>query len=331
MLKESFTMHVKYGEQIALLTDAQAGVLFRSLIAYQSEKDLPKMDEITKIVFIAIRQEIDSENQKNQMLSLVRKSAGGKGGRPSKSLENKGNKPKKPNAFFAFDNEKQEEKDLNKEKVTQKEKNKQKEEYTPLCVSPTTGEETHTFADKFFEIYPRYANDRAKMRADADYEKLIDEFSKSQYCRNFFTVKQINDNYPLIIAGDFRDKEGKTNDTISAIDAKVERERFYAERRHKVEMAVERVKAKLNSKLDWVKVTGALSQLNIDIAKAEAYCDNGADNLYGEKEYLEEQREILLAKYGFKAQDLLPKWHCDKCQDTGWRISDGKGCNCYKA
>ena len=106
MPKESFTLHVKYCEQIALLTDAQAGILFRAIIAYYAEKDLPKMDEITQIAFVPIRQNIDEEKQKNQMLSLVRKQAGSKGGRPSKSLINKGNKAKKPNAFFAFEKEK---------------------------------------------------------------------------------------------------------------------------------------------------------------------------------------------------------------------------------
>lgn len=105
-MKNSFTMHLKYGEQIALLTDAQAGILFRAIIAYYAENDLPKMDEITQIVFVSIRQEIDEEKQKNQMLSLVRKQAGSKGGRPPKSLINKGNKAKKPNAYFGFDEEK---------------------------------------------------------------------------------------------------------------------------------------------------------------------------------------------------------------------------------
>ena len=106
MANETFTMHLKYGEQIALLTDAQAGVLFRAMIAYYAEQDLPKMDEITKIAFVPIRQNIDEEKQKKQMLSLVRKQAGSKGGRPSKSLINKGNKAKKPNAYFAFSKEK---------------------------------------------------------------------------------------------------------------------------------------------------------------------------------------------------------------------------------
>ena len=92
-MKSSFVFDTKYDGQIALLTDEQAGVLFRAIRAYQAEKELPEMDEITNIVFVIMRQEMDEEKQKKQMLSLVRKEAGSKGGRPSKCLINKNKAP----------------------------------------------------------------------------------------------------------------------------------------------------------------------------------------------------------------------------------------------
>ncbi len=99
-MKDSFILYTKYAEQIALLSDTQAGVLFRSLMCYQTGKSLPKMDDLTNIIFTVIRQDIDAENAKYEGICEARKRAGAKGGRPSKSIENKGNKPKKPNGFY---------------------------------------------------------------------------------------------------------------------------------------------------------------------------------------------------------------------------------------
>ncbi|MBQ7913757.1 MAG: hypothetical protein IJ308_08495 [Clostridia bacterium] len=98
-MKDSFVLYTKYEEQISLLSDAQAGVLLRALICYQSQKDLPEMDGMTNIVFTVIRQQIDFDNQKYDEVCAVRKASGAQGGRPPKRVENKGNKPKKPNGF----------------------------------------------------------------------------------------------------------------------------------------------------------------------------------------------------------------------------------------
>ena len=101
-MADGFYVDARYEEQMSLLTDAQAGVLMKALLLYVNEKPIPEMDGMTAIIFTCMRHEIDYEKQKKQMLSLVRKEAGKKGGRPPKSLINKGNKAKKPNAFFGF-------------------------------------------------------------------------------------------------------------------------------------------------------------------------------------------------------------------------------------
>ena len=95
-MKDSFIIYTKYEEQISLLSDAQAGVLFRALFCYQTEKTLPQMDSMTNIVFTVIRQQIDFDNQKYLDICEARRIAGSQGGR---HLGNKGNKPKKANGF----------------------------------------------------------------------------------------------------------------------------------------------------------------------------------------------------------------------------------------
>lgn len=98
-MKDSFIIYTKYEEQISLLSDTQAGVLFRALLCYQGDKCLPTMDGLTNMIFTVIRQQIDADNQAYEHICRTRKAAGAKGGRPSKSLTNKGNKAKKPNGF----------------------------------------------------------------------------------------------------------------------------------------------------------------------------------------------------------------------------------------
>ena len=68
MAKDSFVMYTKYEEQISLLTDAQAGVLLRAMLKYQSGQDLPQMDGMTQMAFSFIKAKMDEENQKNQLL-----------------------------------------------------------------------------------------------------------------------------------------------------------------------------------------------------------------------------------------------------------------------
>lgn len=98
-MKDSFIFYTKYEEQISLLSDAQAGVLLRALIAYQSNKELPEMDAMTNIVFTVIRQQIDFDSNKYEEICKTNKANGRLGGRPSKSVRNQGEKPKKPNGF----------------------------------------------------------------------------------------------------------------------------------------------------------------------------------------------------------------------------------------
>ena len=80
-MKDSFIIYTKYEEQISLLSDAQAGVLFRALFCYQTEKTLPQMDGITNIVFTTIRQDIAAENQRYNEICEINKATGKRGGR----------------------------------------------------------------------------------------------------------------------------------------------------------------------------------------------------------------------------------------------------------
>lgn len=345
-MRDSILIYTKYEEQINLLSDAQAGILFRAIIRYQSGAELPVMDEVTAMAFSFIRQKIDEENQKRDELSLTNKNNGKLGGRPSKSLINKGDKPKKPNGFESgeekpngFENNRTVSKKterLSKEttfpdKESNKEINPFVQENTPLFISPQKGEKKTTFADDFFAKYPRYAKDRDKMRLDVKYDVLIAEFERSKYLRSLYTVKQINELYPLIINGEFRDKDKQTKpDFIAGIEAKAERERWYEARRREAESKAESVLDRFLQDEEFSRIHKRLRTIEYDIAKAEVEADTKKMTKFTqEKARLTMQYRGIIERNGMTEEDLMPIWHCSKCKDTGY-LQDGKMCDCYE-
>ena len=45
---------------------------------------------------------------------------------------------------------------------------------------------------------------------------------------------------------------------------------------------------------------------------------------------LKVQEARILSRLGLTAADLEPKWNCPICHDTGFRIKDGKMCDCWR-
>ena len=327
MAKDSFVMYTKYEEQISLLTDAQAGVLLRAMLKYQSGQDLPQMDGMTQMAFAFIKQQIDFDNQKYDAMCEAKREAGklgaeyGKlGGRPTKRVQTaktaKGvsktpqglsKTAKTPDNEYDNDND---------------------NDITPLFISPQSGDEKKPFEDDFFAKYPRYAKDRKKMRGDVDYKRLIEEFEKSTYLRSLYTVKQINEIYEKITSGAYRDEEKKPS-SIADADARAERERWYSVRRNKAIADAEKVKATFMKDEMFAKIERRLREIDIEQAKAEVKGDKAkAAKLEQEKARLTLQKRGIIERNGMTEEDLEPKWNCKKCEDTGF--VDGIACSCYE-
>lgn len=332
-MKDSFVIYTKYEEQIALLTDQQAGVLLRSLLCYQSEKTLPKMDDVVKMIFTVIRQQIDFDNQKYDEICKARSEAGklgaeyGKlGGRPSKRVKT----PKTPQGVMETP------KGLQKTaKTPESESDNDTDIYTPLFIPPHNGgEKQKTDADLFFEKYPRYAKDRFKMREDVDYKRLIEEFEKSTYLRSLYTVKQINENYTLIVAGDFRDKP-KTNGQEEGRELMAKRERWYTAKRIQAEKRAEEVYNRFMLSEEFRKIEKRLKELMPEMARLEVDLEKGnvkardkLVKLEQERCRLKQQKTAIIERNGMSEEDFKVQYDCAKCNDTGFK-KDGTLCDCY--
>ena len=316
-MKNSFIFYASFDEALRELPDKSRLKIYDAIADY-ALRGIIRTDfkGIEKAVYSLIIPQLQANNNRYEN--------GCKGGRPKKTEQ-------KP---MVLENENQNETNGGIAKKTKTKPNENENvnvnvnDNTPLFIPPQ-GEKKQSAADEFFTLYPRYAKDRAKMRADVDYRRLIEEFGKSKYLRSLYTVKQINELYPLIIAGDYRDKE-KENPFAGA-DAKAARERWYAERKAKAENQANKVLERFLQDEEFKRIHKRLRTIELDLAKAE--CDPKAQKqlvkLTQEKARLTLQYRGIIEKNGMTEEDLLPKWHCWKCKDEGF-LTDGRMCDCYE-
>lgn len=124
-----------------------------------------------------------------------------------------------------------------------------------------------------------------------------------------------------------------TPKAIKDLNALAERDRFYSKLRAKAEKEAEQKQHRLFVDSEYALAYRERRDLDLSVAKT----DNGA-----KVEEIERRRVALWNKMitrahvlGVPAEDLTPtgnvapKYRCDKCNDTGDRISDGIACDCY--
>lgn len=99
-MNKSFVVYADYLQHVELLSDEQAGLLFKAILSAVSEKELPEMDGATRMAFSFIRSQISRDFQKYEKVREKRSEAGKLGGRPkANGLSEKQTKAKKANAF----------------------------------------------------------------------------------------------------------------------------------------------------------------------------------------------------------------------------------------
>lgn len=79
-IKDSFVLYTAQKEVIDNLSDEDAGKLFKGIYEYVSGSE-PKFNDLLKVVFIPIRQQLDRNAQKYAEIKEKRRIAGAKGGK----------------------------------------------------------------------------------------------------------------------------------------------------------------------------------------------------------------------------------------------------------
>lgn len=116
---------------------------------------------------------------------------------------------------------------------------------------------------------------------------------------------------------------------VADADARAERERWYARRRESAQARAARFVQRAQSDPEYTRVDQELTQVVREAAKAEAFSLPTLAALKKSQEELEKKRLSLLTAMGITPEDLLPKYACPKCSDTGF-LPDGRSCDCYK-
>jgi hypothetical protein len=122
---------------------------------------------------------------------------------------------------------------------------------------------------------------------------------------------------------------GYVNPIIEAVNAKADRERYYATLREKAQSIADKFVAKANKNERFKQLNTLLAKMEIALAKAEVFEPSKLPDLTKEKATLLRERRDILNALGIEEGQLLPQFTCTKCSDTGF-LPSGVACNCYK-
>jgi hypothetical protein len=326
-MKDGFVIYTKYEEQIKMLTDTQAGILLRAMIAHQKGEPLPKMDGLTAMAFTFIRQQNDEDGKRYEEICRINKENGMKGGRPRKTLINKGEEPKKPNGYLENRTVIEKTERFLEETTSPKKKEAKKniplvQEDTPLYPPKGSGAQ-----EKFFKVYCQFKKFAKGEYPHIDFNKLLEEFDKSASLRKTFSWQLILDSYNSILAGNFRDK---VDAQAEGREAMANRERYYAALRNESEGKAEAIVKKLMTFPRYAEIDKRLRMIEVEAAKADVKGEKlKAAKLEQERNRLKAERNNILSANGLEEDDIIPKRRCYECNDTGW-LEDGTMCACYK-
>lgn len=116
---------------------------------------------------------------------------------------------------------------------------------------------------------------------------------------------------------------------VEAINAKADRERYYALLREKAQSVADKYLARANASPRFGEIATELKRMEIVLAKAEMFEPEKLPSLQQKKEALIAEKAKILSGLGLTEKQLVPQYRCPKCSDTGF-LPDGTACDCYR-
>ena len=135
-------------------------------------------------------------------------------------------------------------------------------------------------------------------------------------------------NVASIPAPSISSRTSPTSTAIEDVNAKTDRERYYALRREKAQSVADKFIEKANANAEFKSVSQTLSKMEISLAKAEVFSPEKLPALQEEKASLIRTRKAILSALGIEEWQLLPQYSCKQCSDTGF-LPSGTVCKCY--
>ncbi len=144
--------------------------------------------------------------------------------------------------------------------------------------------------------------------------------------QEIFTVKAIPESAPTANA---YTKNAYVNANVEAANAKADRERYYASLREKAQIKADTFLAKANQNPRFKEIVKELAKMEIAQARAEISKPQELPALLEKRKALQAERKAILSTLGIQEEQLIPKYACAKCSDSGF-LPDGTACDCYK-
>jgi hypothetical protein len=98
-MKESFILYVEQKEIIDMLTDEEAGKIFKAIYEYELTGNVTELPYTLKLIFIPIKQSLERNKEKYDNVVERNRLNGKKGGRPKKPSGLNDN-PKNPSGYL---------------------------------------------------------------------------------------------------------------------------------------------------------------------------------------------------------------------------------------
>ena len=115
---------------------------------------------------------------------------------------------------------------------------------------------------------------------------------------------------------------------VKDADARSERQRYYDLLKNAALARVDYVEKEANANARFRELSQNLRGLELSLAKAELGKPEELPKLKAEKIAILKEREEILNGLGYTSADLLPRWKCSKCSDSGF-LPNGRACDCY--
>lgn len=103
--KNSFILYCDTGQHLELLSDEDAGLLFKGIVHYADTGELPQLPPMAAMAFSFIRAQIDRDQEKWNITREKRRAAGKSGGLKSGESRQRSNEAKEANASNPKQNE----------------------------------------------------------------------------------------------------------------------------------------------------------------------------------------------------------------------------------
>lgn len=114
-------------------------------------------------------------------------------------------------------------------------------------------------------------------------------------------------------------------------DARTERDRHYQYLRDAAQARADANRERAESDGEYSRIHREIRGLEPAIERARHDGTMAtAEQLARRRKALKVQEARILSRLGLTAADLEPKWNCPICHDTGFRIKDGKMCDCWR-